>query len=47
VITILISVAPRLNKKKKIKITKGDLLKALIIQKTKYSVKNTIGNYKI
>ncbi|KDO15680.1 ribosomal protein L14 (mitochondrion) [Saprolegnia parasitica CBS 223.65] len=43
--TILISVKNlRLNKKKKIKITKGDLLKALIIQ-TKYSVKNTIGNY--
>ena len=32
------------NKRKKIKITKGNLLKALIIQ-TKYSVKNTIGNY--
>ena len=43
--TILISVKNlRLNKKKKIKITKGDLLKALIIQ-TKYSVKNTTGNY--
>ena len=43
--TILISVKNlRLNKKKKIKITKGDLLKALIIQ-TKYSSKNTIGNY--
>ena len=43
--TILISVKNlRLNKKKKIKITKGDLLKALIIQ-TKYAVKNTIGNY--
>nr|YP_008475391.1 ribosomal protein L14 [Thraustotheca clavata]AGS55530.1 ribosomal protein L14 [Thraustotheca clavata] len=43
--TILISVKSlRLNKKKKIKIVKGDLLKALIIQ-TKYSVKNTIGNY--
>jgi large subunit ribosomal protein L14 len=42
---ILISVKSlRLNKKKKIKINKGDLLKALIIQ-TKYSVKNTIGNY--
>lgn len=42
---ILISVKNlRLNKKKKIKINKGDLLKALIIQ-TKYSVKNTIGNY--
>ena len=45
--TILISVKNlRLNKnkKKKIKIAKGDLLKALIIQ-TKYVVKNTIGNY--
>nr|YP_008475365.1 ribosomal protein L14 [Achlya hypogyna]AGS55490.1 ribosomal protein L14 [Achlya hypogyna] len=43
--TILISVKNlRLNKKKKIKIIKGDLLKALIIQ-TKYSVKNTTGNY--
>ena len=42
---ILISVKNlRLNKKKKIKINKGDLLKALIIQ-TKYSVKNTINNY--
>jgi large subunit ribosomal protein L14 len=42
---ILISVKSlRLNKKKKIKINKGDLLKALIIQ-TKYSSKNTIGNY--
>jgi large subunit ribosomal protein L14 len=42
---ILISVKNlRLNKKKKIKIIKGDLLKALIIQ-TKYSTKNTIGNY--
>jgi large subunit ribosomal protein L14 len=42
---VLISVKSlRLNKKKKIKINKGDLLKALIIQ-TKYSVKNTIGNY--
>jgi large subunit ribosomal protein L14 len=42
---ILISVkALRLNKKKKIKINKGNLLKALIIQ-TKYSTKNTIGSY--
>lgn len=43
--TILISVKSlRLNKKKKNKIIKGDLLKALIIQ-TKYNVKNTINNY--
>lgn len=43
--TILISVKNlRLNKKKKNKIIKGDLLKALIIQ-TKYNVKNTINNY--
>lgn len=43
--TILISVKSlRLNQKKKIKIAKGDLLKALIIQ-TKYSSKNTIGNF--
>lgn len=43
--TILISVKSlRLNKKKKNKIVKGDLLKALIIY-TKYSIKNTIGNY--
>ncbi len=43
--TILIAVKNlRLNKKKKIKILKGDLLKALIIQ-TKYSKKNTIGTY--
>ena len=42
---ILISVKSlRLNKKKKNKIIKGDLLKALIIQ-TKYNVKNTINNY--
>jgi large subunit ribosomal protein L14 len=42
---ILISVKNlRLNKKKKNKIIKGDLLKALIIQ-TKYNVKNTINNY--
>ena len=42
---ILISVKSlRLNKKKKKKINKGDILKALIIQ-TKYSVQNTIGNY--
>jgi len=42
---ILISVKSlRLNKKKKIKINKGDLLKALIIQ-TKYPVKNIAGNY--
>nr|YP_009327256.1 ribosomal protein L14 [Aphanomyces invadans]AOQ30675.1 ribosomal protein L14 [Aphanomyces invadans] len=42
---ILISVKSlRLNKKKKIKINKGDLLKALIIQ-TKYPIKNTVGNY--
>jgi len=42
---VLISVKSlRLNKKKKIKIVKGDLLRALIIQ-TKYSVKNTIGNF--
>ena len=33
----------RLNKKKKIKITKGDLFKALIIH-TKYQKKSTIGN---
>lgn len=43
--TILISVKSlRLKKNKKIKILKGDLLKALIIQ-TKYSIKNTIGNF--
>jgi large subunit ribosomal protein L14 len=43
--TILISVKSlRLNKKKKNKIIKGDLLKALIIQ-TKYNIKNTINNY--
>ncbi len=41
---ILISVKKlRLNQKKKIKITKGDLFKALIVQ-TKYSKKSTIGN---
>lgn len=42
---ILISVKKlRLNSKKKIKIMKGDLLKAIIIY-TKYQRKNTIGNY--
>ena len=42
---VLISVKKlRLNSKKKTKILKGDLLKALIIY-TKYSRKNTIGNY--
>ncbi len=41
---ILISVKKlRLNKKKKIKITKGNMFKALIIH-TKYSKKSTIGN---
>ena len=42
--TILIAVKNLRLKKKKSKIIKGDLLKALIIQ-TKYSVKNTIGTY--
>lgn len=42
--TILISVKKlRLNQKKKIKITKGDLFKALIVH-TCYSTKSTIGN---
>ena len=42
--TILISVKKlRLNKKKKIKIVKGDLFKALIIH-TKYQKIGTIGN---
>jgi large subunit ribosomal protein L14 len=42
--TILISVKKlRLNQKKKIKIVKGDLFKALIVH-TKYSKKSTIGN---
>ena len=42
---ILISVKKlRLNSKKKTKIMKGDLLKAIIIY-TKYQRKNTIGNY--
>ena len=42
--TILISVKKlRLNPKKKVKITKGDLFKALIVH-TKYIQKNTIGN---
>ena len=42
---ILISVKKlRLNYKKKTKIMKGDLLKAIIIY-TKYQRKNTIGNY--
>lgn len=42
--TILISVKKlRLNQKKKIKITKGDLFKALIVH-TSYSKKSTIGN---
>lgn len=42
--TILISAKKlRLNSKKKIKIIKGDLFKALIIH-TKYSKKSTIGN---
>ena len=42
--TILISVKKlRLNKKKKMKITKGDLFKALIIH-TSYQKKSTIGN---
>lgn len=42
--TILISVKKlRVNKKKKIKIVKGDLFKALIIQ-TKYQKISTIGN---
>lgn len=42
--TVLISAKKlRLNQKKKIKITKGDLFKALIIH-TKYPKKSTIGN---
>lgn len=42
--TILISVKKlRLNKKKKIKIIKGDLFKALVIN-TKYQKRSTIGN---
>jgi len=42
--TVLISAKTlRLNQKKKIKITKGDLFKALIIH-TKYQKKSTIGN---
>lgn len=42
--TILVSVKKlKLNSKKKIKIVKGDLFKALIIH-TKYQTKNTIGN---
>ncbi len=42
--TILISAKSlRLNQKKKIKITKGDLFKALIIH-TKYQKNSTIGN---
>lgn len=42
---ILISIKKlRLNSKKKTKIMKGDLLKAIIIY-TKYQRKNTIGNY--
>lgn len=42
--TILISVKKlRLNQKKKVKITKGDLFKALIVH-TKYMKKSTIGN---
>ena len=42
--TILISVKKlHLNQKKKIKIVKGDLFKALIIHTT-YSQKSTIGN---
>lgn len=43
--TILISVQKlKLNKKKKTKIKKGELFKAIIIQ-TKYKIKNTIGNF--
>lgn len=42
---ILISIKNlKLNNKKKIKISKGDLLKAIIIY-TKYKNKNTIGNF--
>jgi large subunit ribosomal protein L14 len=42
---ILISIQKlRLNSKKKIKISKGDLFKALIIH-TKYKKKSTIGNF--
>lgn len=42
---ILISVKKlKLNPKKKIKLVKGDLFKALIIH-TSYSTKNTIGNH--
>lgn len=42
--TVLISAKKlRLNQKKKVKIVKGDLFKALIIH-TKYQKKNTIGN---
>ena len=43
--TILISVKKlRLNQKKKVKITKGDLFKALIVQ-TRYHKTSTIGNF--
>jgi large subunit ribosomal protein L14 len=43
--TILVSVKNlKLNPKKKIKIVKGDLFKALIMH-TKYSTQSTIGNY--
>jgi large subunit ribosomal protein L14 len=43
--TILISVKNlKLNPKKKIKIIKGDLFKAIIVH-TKYSYPSTIGNY--
>ena len=42
---ILISIKNlKLNSKKKVKISKGDLLKAIIIY-TKYKNKNTIGNF--
>lgn len=42
---ILISIKNlKLNNKKKLKISKGDLLKAIIIY-TKYKNKNTIGNF--